>query len=231
MDERSPASTTAGRSTASTRTRATSRSATTPRRAAVLLLALRRSRRRAVRHVLLLGPRLELAQPPLHDVRHVGRRHAQRPVLPRDRRVAAVADHPRPPRGRGRRVEDLQLQRRRRHPHREDRQLGDLLEPLGERPADVGLAGGLLAGLPRRHAARRVVADPRRHADQRRAPAGGRDDRDAPAAAAHRARCARRRSGCARRICSPTTSTAGSSTTSRRRRSTRSVSASACRCG
>ena len=103
--------------------------------------------------------------------------------------------------------------------------------PLGRGPAHVRHAGGLPARLPRRHAARRLVGAVGRARRARRAPARGRGDRDGAASSRSSRRCARRRSGRARRTCSPTTSTAASSTTCRRRRSTRSASASGCRCG
>ena len=174
---------------------------------------------------------LERAEPPVHDRRDVRRDHDQRPVLPGGPRRRAVAPHLRPARrGRGH-VENLQPARRRRPPHGRERQLGDLLDAVGRGPAHVRHAGGLPARLPRRHAARRLVGAVGRARRARRAPARGRGDRDGAPAADHR-RAARvaavaargvpahlRR---ARRLLRPR---------GRRRRSTRSASASGCRCG
>ena len=155
-------------------------------RAAVLLLAVRRSRCGAVRELLLLGPRPDLAQPLLPDVRHLGRHHGQRLLLLRHPRLGRVADHPRPPRGGRGHVEDLQPRRPGRCPRRRRRQRGVALEPLGGRPADARHLRRVPARLRGRHAAGRVVAHPELHAAPRRARAQRRLGRDAPPAAGHR---------------------------------------------
>ena len=68
--------------------------------AAVLLQPLRQLG--ALRELLLLGARADLAEPLLPDVRHVGRDHDERPVGLRHLRLERLADHPRPARGRRR---------------------------------------------------------------------------------------------------------------------------------
>ena len=200
-------------------------------RAAVLLLAVRRSRCGAVRELLLLGPRPDLAQPLLPDVRHVGRHHGQRLLLLRHPRLGRVADHPRPPRGGRGHVEDLQPRRPGRCPGRRRRQRGVALEPLGAttRGRAAPTTSTCATAQPARCRPCRGSSRATRSTSTSTRPTTCRPG--CASSSRPSAHCGRHRSGRARRSCSATTSTAASSTTSRRRRSTRTGSASACRCG
>ncbi len=73
-------------------------------------------------------------EPLLPDVRDVRRAHHQRPLGLRRVRLEALADHPRPARGRRRQLEDLLHRLRRRHEGRQ-RQRRRLLDALRARPA------------------------------------------------------------------------------------------------
>ena len=201
-------------------------------RAAVLLLAVRRSRRRAVRELLLLDARLDHPQPPLHDVRHLGRHHEQR--------LSAASGSS--TRGSGRSSSTSSTR-----PGSRGGSTTSAASTTSSRPTtdNAAMFWSRWAHDPRTFAtSEEYLQDcaagtlpavswliPSYSGAARRAPARRRVDRDAPPAAGHRARCARRRSSRARRSCSATTSTAATSTTSRRRRSTRTAWASACRSG
>ena len=185
----------------------------------------------ALRELLLLAARADVAEPLLPDVRHVGRDHDERPLGLRHLRlgdwpiILDLLDDA------GVTLEDL-LHRLRRRRGRRHRQRRRVLEPLGARPA---------------HARRRstTTSTTAAAARCRTSPGSSRASRCSSTSIPTRTcrvgmgfqqqiiKALRDVAalGQARRSSSPTTSTAASSTTWRRRRSTRTGSASGCRCG
>ena len=163
-------------------------------RAAVLLLAVRRSRRRAVRELLLLDPRLE---PPNHLYLMSGTSGG---ITSNGICCLGILDSGRWPiildllDEAGVTLEDLQPRRHRRHPDGETDNVGVFWSRWAHDPRTFAHAGGLPAGL--RGAARCPPSRGSSRAPRaaRRAPADGRVDRDAAASSRSSRRCARRRS-------------------------------------